>query len=152
MDKRLNVLLLVCIVSVLCVGCVTGGTKEGGTQDESLPVLKEGLLPSDSPRFDDVPVPEGFRINSDRSFVYEDSEIQIGFIEYTGRKELSDVVDFYREEMKNLGWQWLRDLEFGGIEMIYSKEDRRCFIRIRSKLGQTTISVILIPKEGAAAD
>lgn len=99
-------------------------------------------------RFTDVPVPGKFKLDRDKSFIYEtgNSKIKVGRLFYSGSGKMEEVAAFYQGEMTGHGWALIRSMEQSGITLLYEKQGWSCLVAINSSFGQSTIEIQLGPK------
>lgn len=97
-------------------------------------------------RFTDVPVPSRFKLDRDKSFIYEAGSFKAGTITYNGWSKLDVLVDFYRKEMPNFEWEMLSIFEHKDVTIVFSKEGYHCTINISSgNLGGSKIRIQIGP-------
>ncbi len=78
--------------------------------------------------FADLPVPPGFELESDESFVFLQGEMRSADLNYVGEGAVSEVIRFYQDEMPPFGWHFVR---LTGVDMktlSYSKGTEICEI------------------------
>ena len=131
--------LVVCIL-LLLFGCAELGTKNSadtGDKDSTSHY-----------RFSDVPIPAPFKLDREKSFVYEAgvSKIKIGRLIYTGNSKLDDLAAFYQNEMPKSGWTLVRTIEQAGIGLLYEKQGWSCLVNLSSSFLQSTVEIQLGPK------
>lgn len=99
-------------------------------------------------RFTDVPVPGKFKLDRDKSFIYEtgNSKVKVGRLFYSGSGKMEEVASFYQGEMTGHGWNLIRSMEQSGITLLYEKQGWSCLVAINSSFGQSTIEIQLGPK------
>lgn len=126
---------------VLLFGCAELGTKNSadtGSDKES----------TSHYRFSDVPIPAPFKLDREKSFVYEAgaSKIKIGRLIYTGYGKLDELAAFYQNEMPKSGWTLVRTIEQSGIGLLYEKQGWSCLVNLSSSFFQSTVEIQLGPK------
>jgi hypothetical protein len=119
-------------------GCVS---MQGGRS-----LKPQRLEPSAIIRFSDVPVPVGFKLISDRSFILESGGVRAGVLRYTGKANIEDVIRFYKRQMPIYNWALLNVLEYGEHMLNFERENESCLITIETKWRRINISVSLAPK------
>lgn len=114
------------------------GTSETGGEKESTAHY----------RFSDVPVPASFKLDREKSFVYEtgSSAVKIGRLFYTGMSRVDDLVAFYQGEMVNNGWSLVRIIEQSNTIMLYEKKGWVCTVYITGGTFRSTIEIQLGPR------
>lgn len=101
-------------------------------EDAATQQPEDGLSMASTQRFSDVPLPEGARPDNDRSYVYEDSKLEIGRMVYTSKASINDLAQFYIRECQEAGWELERLTEAEGAHLHFSKPDRRLEVLVRS--------------------
>ena len=142
--RRATSLLVIVLLGV--AGCATGpfGKKssapvpgiDNGTGTEAGMLPGPGLLPAPTPRFPDIPLPQGLKEDIERSYVYESATLQIGRMVYTSRDALNELARFYLQECPGNGWELDEVLTADGYEILFEKPGKRLTVTIRD-LGMT---------------
>ena len=84
--------------------------------------------------FTDVPVPNGFKRNQLKSFVYETgNNIKVGRLFFSGNMSLKPTVEFYQNEMVNKGWALVSSMASTDTILNYQKEGWTCTVIIRPR-------------------
>jgi hypothetical protein len=98
---------------------------------EAAPV-PQGLALSSQQRFSDIPLPQGVKEDSEKTFVYEDKALQVGRMVYTTRSSVNDLANFYIRECPAADWQLQNVIQADGAELLFSKPSKRLKIVIRN--------------------
>ena len=137
--------LSVIVVLLMFSGCATTKsttvteTEEGGVYTSSaLPV--SGKL-----RFSDLPVPAGFKLLEDSSFVFETEDTRVALLKYSGRANQQDLLDFYKEQMLLYNWELLNIVEYEKSILNFQRSRQSCIITLESKGRHKVITVSLAP-------
>jgi hypothetical protein len=140
MIKKKNLLgfVAVLIVIPLLAGCVSLPRREEP--------LEEGLAVAEKLRFDDVPVPSGFKLLANESFAFQNENIRVGLLKYTGRARPEYVVNFYREQMPMYNWNLLNIIEYGRRVMNFEKENQTCIVTLEATVTRTNLTISVAPK------
>ena len=98
--------------------------------------------------FSDIPIPNGFERNQEKSFVYESGSgtVKVGRFFYSGWGKLGEVVTFYQNEMVNKGWSLVNSIKHETTVLNYEKEGWLCALMIKSTLGKISIEIQAGPK------
>lgn len=142
MDNRQHLKVFTAgIILLFCVGCAemqTGGTITSSGQEKDTTTY----------RFSDVPVPGKFKLDREKSFVYEtgNSKLKIGRLIYSGTAKIEEVAAFYQHEMITHGWSLVRTIEQSGVTLLYEKSGWTCLVSLNSTFGQTTVEIQIGPK------
>ncbi len=141
-QKQLTRLFFAATLLLFLGGCAemqTGGTSGGtGLEKET----------TSHYRFSDVPVPGKFKLDREKSFVYEtgNNKVKVGRLLYSGTGKIEEVAAFYQGEMPGHGWALVRSMELSGATLLYEKQGWSCMIAINSSFGQSTIEIQVGPK------
>lgn len=95
------------------------------------PPPEPGLAISPSQRFADVPLPIGAKEDADKTFVYEDKNLQIGRMVYTSRSSVNELAQFYINEAPTGGWKLVSNIQAGGQELQFVKAGKRLTVIVR---------------------
>ncbi|MDD5618046.1 MAG: hypothetical protein PHG69_03035 [Candidatus Omnitrophica bacterium] len=128
--KHIGVLIL----CIFLIGCSTVGYYHLDDKE---------LGKSDISRFDDIPVPSGFKFLPLNSFVYESGKIRLGVLEYSGKSFPYRIVKFYRDSMESFGWQTFNIIEGKETTLSFGKAKEICIIKFayQGSLGSLIISI-----------
>ena len=137
---RSILIVLAILVTVGLSGCVT--VEKGARRSSDSGYLE----PSIPIKFSDVPVPAGFRIVSEKSFILESGGVRAGVIRYTGKADVESVIQFYKTQMPVYNWALLNVLEYGERMLNFERENESCVVTINSKGKRVDISISLAPK------
>lgn len=130
------------------VGCASMKTIDPNTGE----MRKQGLVPNEDAylhsRFPDIPFPQKFKFERDKSFLYETGTgaVKVGRLFFSGWASLDEAIAFYQNEMINKGWALVRLIEHEGVMMLYDKKGWVCTIILTSTLGQSNVEIQVGPK------
>ena len=98
--------------------------------------------------FSDIPYPQGYAFDSNKSFIYEagSGTVKVGRFIYTGWSDFDAVVSFYENEMINKGWKLVNAIKHETTVLNYQKEGWVCTVMMSSKMGQVFIEIQAGPK------
>lgn len=98
--------------------------------------------------FSDIPYPQGYSFDSNKSFVYESGSgaVKVGRFIYSGWSDFDGVVNFYENEMLNKGWKLVNAIKHETTVLNYQKEGWVCTVMMSSKMGQVFIEIQAGPK------
>jgi len=102
--------------------------------------------PIDVSRFADIPVPAGFKLDTEKSFVFENPSMRAGVLIYTGSGKLTPLSAFYRENMPLNGWKFVSGFEMKEAVLNFQKEGWNCVVNIREDYS-TKITINVGPTE-----
>ncbi|MFC1658825.1 hypothetical protein ACFL1D_05530 [Candidatus Omnitrophota bacterium] len=135
--RSLALFLSSLVLAFILSGCVTMPTGQSAVED---------LQPSASLGVNDVPVPAGFTILEDKSFISQNAGMRAGILRYTGVADAENVVSFYKNQMPVHNWVLLNILEYGEQMLNFERENEICLITITPRRGRVWISISLAPK------
>ena len=133
------------LVALFLAGCATSGSSvdSGSETPRTLDVAM-------SLKFDDVPVPSGFKPVGNQSFTFENDVLRVGIVKYAGRAKADQVATFYKDQMSLYNWRFLNALEYGKRILNFEREDQTCIIVIEAGKMSTYVTVTVAPKAGRA--
>lgn len=99
--------------------------------DPGPPPPEPGLAISSSQRFADVPLPIGAKEEPEKTFVYEDKNLQIGRMVYSTRSSVNELAQFYINETSAGGWKLVNNIQAGGQELQFLKAGKRLTVIVR---------------------
>ncbi|MFH1889123.1 MAG: hypothetical protein ABH806_03435 [Candidatus Omnitrophota bacterium] len=134
--------LLVCSIAVLS-GCTRASKKDTMSGNKSL------LEPQSMVKFNDIPVPAGFKFESTESYAFESTGVRVGFLKYKGRGDIERVVNFYKDQMPLYNWNLLNVVEYGERLLNFDREQETCIVTLLAKGKNITITISLGPKSAA---
>lgn len=140
MNKKIAVLLFSGSLVLLFAGCAGFSKKGDLSKTSSL------LEPSAMLKFNDVPVPTGFKLLAQDSYSFETSGVRVGVLKYLGKANPDQIINFYREQMPMYNWSLLNVVEYGDRLMNFERENETCIIGLLSKGKAVTIRVSLGPR------
>ena len=138
MKKFVFVFLCSCVLVLW--GCAAMSNK--GRQIRT-PALLE---PQAMLKFNDIPIPVGFKLLSGDSYSFESSGMRVGLLKYQGKANVDQVVNFYKEQMAMYNWNLLNIVEYGERLMNFARENETCIISLLSKGNTVVVTVSLGPK------
>ena len=101
-------------------------------------------------KFEDVPVPAGFKPVARDSFAFENDVLRVGILKYSGRVNPDHVVNFYKDQMALYNWRFLNIVEYQRRIMSFEREDQNCIIFIEPSGMGTLLTISVAPKAGRA--
>ncbi|MFA4991337.1 MAG: hypothetical protein WC569_02005 [Candidatus Omnitrophota bacterium] len=137
-------ILISAMILLMVSGCATfsGQTDSSGAaekEEASLSVAK--LL-----KFDDIPVPAGFKIMDAESFAFQNDKSRVALLKYIGGKRADIVVEFYKEQMAAYNWDAINIVEYEKRVMNYENSYESCIVTIEPRGGKSVIIISLSPK------
>ena len=105
-----------------------------------------GLAVASRLKFDDVPVPSGFKIIREDSFIFQDSSVRIGLIKYAGRPNAEDLVNFYKDQMPLYNWNLINIVEYGRAVINFEREGQTCIVTVEPYSTKTILTIAIAPR------
>ena len=102
-------------------------------------------------RISDLPVPDNYRFDEDKSFIFETETLRTGILVYNGGRKISEVIEFYKEEMPKYGWSLINIFQHKNATMLYEKEDWICEIRLEGSWSSNKLYLTIAPKDPGSA-
>lgn len=102
-------------------------------------------------RFEDVPIPTGFNIIREQSFIYQDASIRVGLLRYSGWAKPNQIVAFLKSQMPLYNWNLINVVEFGDTHMSFVKNDENCTVTIEALAAKSLMNIVISPKSGTIA-
>ena len=130
-----------CLLLLTFAGCFTTRSSKS---EQQLAVSKTLVIP-------DLPVPKGFKIDSEHSYfnVNPNSRTRVVFVTYKGRAEIGRLLEFYRENMPISGWALQKEsCDFGAYTLSFTKEAEAAEVRITPGRLSSNVSISLNPSSG----
>jgi hypothetical protein len=142
--KRIIGVLTVFIFLVAAGGCaeLTLSSKKEDAGEGGKEVVP--LSPTYS-EFEDVRIPREMELDRDESVVYESHNLRMGVLYYSGKGNLPDVVEFFKENMTNDGWGLINSFQHKSHLLNFVKGNRSCIIFAEQKVGKTNVQIWLGP-------
>ena len=139
MKKYLLLLLTGCLILGGCA--ILSKDKTNANLLEPQPVFK----------FNDVPVPVGFKFVAQDSYSFETQGVRVGLLKYSGKADTDQVVNFYREQMAMYNWTLLNVVEYGQRLMNFDREQETCIINLQPNGRHLMITIAVGPKTPQAS-
>lgn len=122
-------------------GCATL-KKEGLKEEERRLGVAEEL------KFDDVPLPAGFKLDTQNSFIFQNEFTRVGLLRYIGKADVGDIIKFYKEQMPLHNWTTLNIVEYGRVILNFEKEKETCIITLEPVITRVMLTISIAPKAG----
>lgn len=87
-------------------------------------------------RFNDVPIPEGFKLQNKESFVFKTGDIIVGSVKYRGRGDVIGITDFFKKQMPLFDWEVVNSVEYVRSVLTFSKPRQNCVIIVEPFKGK----------------
>ncbi len=117
----------------------------GGTS-----ITAPGLIPAMARRFKEVPLPEGLREDTERSFVYDSKSTQVARMVYYTKDSLSELARFYIKYAPEDGWKLISTTQVDeSVTLLFGKPGRRLDVTAsRQGVGRSNrLLVLYLPED-----
>ncbi len=116
---------------------------EPATNDKGLPKTVQPAFA----QFQDIPIPEGAKMNMDRSLILGEDNAWIGRLVIESTSSKAELFDFFKERTRQLGWREITSVRASISVLSYSKGNRIMTITFQSgAVVGTVVSVTMSPK------
>jgi hypothetical protein len=138
--------VLCCLIIALLLGCSRLAKKDSQAASQVNMLEPQPLM-----KFADIPVPVGFKLLTQDSYIFESAGVRVGLLRYHGKADPDRVLDFYKEQMLLYNWNLLNVIEYGQHLMNFDRENETCIVNLLPKGNTTTIVISLGPKSQGSA-
>lgn len=137
---------IVMLIAMAMAGCATTRERSGdiGEAPKALDVAM-------ALKFEDIPVPTGFRVMTNESFTFQNDILRVGILKYSGRANVEQVVNFYKDQMPLYNWRFLNILEYGRRIMNFDREDQTCIVVIEATSFNVFVTITVAPRASRAS-
>lgn len=97
-------------------------------------------------KFDDVPVPDGFRFIANESFAFQTQDVRVGLLKYEGKADPDAIVRFYKEQMPLYNWEVVNIIEYGKRLLNFEKDGQSAVVTIEPRGGKVIITIAVSPR------
>ncbi len=132
------------LILVLLYGCAT--TSEGYFYGEKEKTIQNSLDVASILRFDDVPVPLGFKTLESESFAFQNDVTRVALLKYAGSRTPDQVVAFFKEQMPMYNWNPINIIEYEKRILNYEKDSESCIVSVESRMRGSIITIAVSPK------
>jgi hypothetical protein len=113
-----------------------------------VPIVTSAFPPAAAARFDDVPIPEGLKMQHESSFVFESEQLQIAYLIYEGRMTPEEVAQFFLDTLPNANWTLVNVLQYNDITITLRKPDKDLVIHISPRRTRGCVAKISLTPTG----
>ena len=144
MKLKLALVMCISILAVAAAGCATTGAPPDAEAEATMP---PGIPLAPDFRISDIPVPAGFELVREGTFVFQNPLLDVGTIRYVGKEQLASVAQFYIDEMPRYNWKLLNVAEHETITLYYDKPEKSATVLLSPKgRSSTMIEISFFPK------
>ncbi len=137
--KKIICFFIMGILSAGLIGCST--LSKENLKEQPAPLQSQVIL-----KFNDIPVPMGFKLLPEESYSFENSGIRVAVLKYRGKASSTQLINFFKEQMPMFNWSVLNIVEYGNCMLNLERENETCVINIIPKGNTATIQISLGPK------
>lgn len=149
-SKVFSLVTLYSLLSTFLIGCATVDRQRDA--ELGVAVEEEKLEVSSDLKFEDLPVPCGFKLNKQESFIFQNDFTRMGVFKYIGKANTNKIVEFYREQMPLYNWGLINIVEHNDIILNFEKDRESCVITLKPMMTRTGLTIFLTPKSGPIKD
>ncbi len=129
-------------------GCLPLNSSEGTAEDghenvtTTTTVEFEPYYPSD---FRDLLIPGELLWNREKSVTLNTASFNGGILNFNGRVEVTSLMEFYTNSMKNDGWTSVGAIRSKNVLLAFTKENSSCMIKIEEggPLAKTEVNIYI---------
>lgn len=100
-----------------------------------------------APQFTDIPIPNGARMDLDRTLVLGPRDSWLGRLAFTSSASPNDVFEFYAREMPRFNWTGITAVRAATSVLSYNRDERVATVQIsRTTLGGSDVMVTISPR------
>ncbi len=141
MRKNIAMMMIICVFVI--AGCTTGSYRVNSSDYHEDPNM---LALAPVQRFEDLPVPSGFALHRQESFIFQNNRIRMGTMSYIGNADFTSIIEFYKRNMAANGWSLLTSVEFNKVIMSFEKDSEGCIVGIEKRgMRKIIISISFSP-------
>ncbi len=155
-NKRFFIIMIgLVLLAFLAGGCTTlPESRERArireeAEEEVLPNLPVPLKMASDLKFDDIPVPYGFKIDQYESFAFQTGSTRLGVLRYKGSVAPDRIVAFYKEQMPVYNWDLINIIEYGRRMLTFERAQEICIITIEPTRGRASLVIAVSPRSEA---
>jgi len=145
---RTRFTILIAAVSLVALEACDSGPRLAATSAPA-PALAtdEGELSGAFQPITDVPIPDGARLDSERSLVLGGQDAWTGRLVFTINESAGDAFARYHQEMLRFGWRLITSVQAESSVLAFSREDRVATIQIEGRmLSGATVAITMSPR------
>jgi hypothetical protein len=155
MINKLTLKIFATLLSVValsaCSQNLTETFSKGVAMAPSEPSINENGLPQTVQpafaQFQDIPIPEGVKMNMDRTIILGENNAWIGRLVIDSQLSKAQLFDFFKYRTSQFGWQEITSVRAAISVLSYFKENRIMTITFQSQaLIGTRVNITMSPK------
>lgn len=152
--RRLVLISLILGSFFLCNSCLSMDEKESAVPKSVRPMSISEFF-----KFENIPVPEGYKLDKKKSFVFRNDVLLVAFLTYKGKSKADEVAGFFKEQLPLYGWKLINVIEYGERVLNFEMDGQTCIITVDRKgktfelatapRGQKSVNMPTAPPEPA---
>ena len=96
---------------------------------------------------ENVPIYPGFKLVSEKSFVYESGNIKVGRLVFKGRAKIKDIVSYYKSTLPEKGWEPVAITIYGNkAQFSFTTPEQFLQINVEKGFSSTTLIIQIGPR------
>lgn len=151
---KLVLILFVFGLFVLCRPYISIASEESAAPKDIRPMPVSEFF-----KFENIPVPEGYKLDKKKSFVFRNDVLLVAFLTYKGKSKADKVAAFFKEQLPLYGWKLINVIEYGERVLNFEMDGQTCIITVDRKgktfelatapRGQKSVNMATAPPEPA---
>lgn len=97
--------------------------------------------------FPDVPIPKELTYVSERSFVFETSNLKAGVMFFNGDVDMQSLENYFRVNLVKNGWRFINSYRYKDVVLNFTKDDKTCNIKMTRAAFNTEVEVWVGPAD-----
>lgn len=92
-------------------------------------------------KFEDIPIPSGFKLDYNDSFMFNNDFSRVGILRYIGRTDVNSLITFFKTQMPMYNWKVVNMMEYRRVILNFEKETQTCTLIIEPSGGRMVITI-----------
>jgi len=138
-----KIVLLVIVIALVFSGCTW--FKKTSQDPQAQP--KEERINQVFYGFPDVPIPKELRYISEKSFVFETSNLKAGVMFFNGDVDIQSLENYFRVNLVKNGWRFVNSYRYKDVVLNFIKDDKTCNIKMTRSVFNTEVEIWVGPAD-----
>ncbi|MCX8109954.1 MAG: hypothetical protein N3D15_01705 [Syntrophorhabdaceae bacterium] len=95
--------------------------------------------------FPDVPLPKELKYVSEKSFVFETSNLKAGVMFFNGDVEMQSLENYFKVNLVKNGWRFVNSYRYKDVVLNFIKDDKTCNIKMTRSAFNTEVEIWVGP-------
>lgn len=140
--------IVIVTILLLLNGCASMNSSENSADvghDKEVAATTVEFEPYYPADFRDLLIPGELVWSREKSVTLNTNSFNGGILNFTGRVEVTSLMEFFSNSMKNDGWSSVGSLKSKNVLLAFTKENSSCMIRIEEggPIGKTEVSIYI---------